>query len=54
MVACQAPSSKVAGRYLSNGSVGWPSGFARDPARCRDLWDMACSLSGVETHESLA
>jgi hypothetical protein len=54
LVACAAPPGRVAGRYLSNGSVGWAAPFARDPKRCADLWDLACSLTGVETHESLA
>jgi hypothetical protein len=54
MVACHAPASQVAGRYLSNGRVWLASGFARDERRCRDLWEHACSLAGIETHESLA
>jgi hypothetical protein len=43
----------VAGRYFANGSPWLASPFARDEARCADLWDMACELAGVETHESL-
>lgn len=51
VVTALAP--EVAGRYISNGRRGWPSPFARDEERCADLWDLACRMTGVETHESL-
>ncbi|KAI8464842.1 MAG: hypothetical protein J3K34DRAFT_525883 [Monoraphidium minutum] len=54
LVACQAPARRVAGRYLSNGAPSWASAFAADERRCADLWELACGLTGVETHESLA
>jgi hypothetical protein len=49
-----APARDVAGRYFANGRPARAAAFARDAARCEDLWDWAAGLAGLTVHESLA
>lgn len=49
-----APRARVAGRYLANGAPAWAAPFARDEAKCADLWERATALLGIDTHASLA
>lgn len=52
--AATLPSAAVAGQYLSNLAITRPDPFAEDSAYARELWDLACDLTGVSTHESLS
>ncbi|GBF90709.1 hypothetical protein Rsub_03010 [Raphidocelis subcapitata] len=49
-----APAGQIAGRYFANGRAARAAPFARDAARCADLWDWAVGLAGLDVHESLS